>query len=124
MSPHDSSQTPPRPFAARHPTPPHGFDWNTAIAMRMTAAESDIVRLETLTGAHNITLGAHHARLEAGEKQFASIQSGIGEIKDTIKWTIKLIMGAVLLALLGTVLVKYGPTPSHGSSGASSSSSP
>jgi Haemolysin XhlA len=47
-------------------------------------------------------------RVALAESHIKDIKGDLGAIKDDTKWIIKLIIGSVLLAILGTVLVKTG----------------
>lgn len=40
------------------------------------------------------------------DKQFKTVCDDIKDIKDTLKWVTRLVMGAVILAVLGLVFVK------------------
>lgn len=102
--------TPPRPFARHVPQPPEGMDFNTEVALRLGRVESEQMSMDREQRRQRDTLDAHEARLAEGEGRFKSIQSSLTRIEGAFLWTIKIVMGAVLMALLGAVLVKYSPT--------------
>jgi hypothetical protein len=117
------SDTPPTPFEARKPAvqPPAGFDFNTAVAFRLDNVESDVRKVIKQQAKDNATLSEHATRLAEGEGHFTAIRAHLAEIRGALTWTIKLVFGAVLAALLSLVVVKPGRTPSAPGSAPSSS---
>lgn len=73
--------------------------------------------VERLVGIINGTLRDHEGRLSTLEKndvrqdqQISHILTDLGEIKSNTTWILRIVIGAIVMALLGWIIVKPAPT--------------
>lgn len=66
--------------------------------------ETDFLEINREIAELEKRIGKVELKLATAEVERASVSSRIGLMEDTQKWIVRLIIGAVLLALIGTVM--------------------
>lgn len=71
-----------------------------------------IKQLEDTSDEHSNAIKLFAARLATGDEILSRVSSDIASVKGHIEWATKIIMGAVLLAVMALILAKAtGPAP-------------